>query len=101
MRRTASLLAAILLLALIGAPALAQPSPVDEVLGESEERPLPAAPGLAAPNIGGAGPGSAAGTSGLPRTGLDLTSGVALAGGLIVGGGLLLLLTRRRPADPA
>lgn len=101
MKRILGILAALLVVALVGAPALAQPSPVEEVLPDVEEEVLDEAPEGGSTDVASGGSAAPSGTAGLPRTGIEVTTGAALAGALILSGGVLLLVARRRAAGSA
>lgn len=121
MRRLLILIAAVGLLAVGALPALAQPSPVDEVAPIVVERPParpaipagPVSPGVAAPPAevspgvvtpGTVTPGTVtpartvrvAGAEQLARTGIDATTAAGAAALLLIIGGSVLLVTRRR-----
>ena len=98
MKKITVVLAGLLLLAAFAAPALAQETPVDEVEPIVIERPLPAvddpddevAPVVVEPAVVPA--------DRLAVTGLELTTGMALAAGLVLAGAGTLFVARRRRA---
>ena len=96
MKKITVVLAGLLLLAAFAAPALAQETPVDEVEPIVIERPLPAVdePGTPVDEVEPA----VVAADRLAATGLELTTGMALAAGLVLAGAGTLFVARRRRA---
>jgi LPXTG-motif cell wall-anchored protein len=103
MKRLTTLLAALALAALVAGPAFAQPTGVEDVAGIGGEQVLPrvvtpdeAPPSITAPpaaqQVTQAAPGQ------LAQTGLELSTGAALAGALVLLGGGFVLYARRKAA---
>ncbi len=97
MKRILAALSVALIVGAMGSPAFAQPSPVDDVGGVVVERPIPGVVERPAPGVARALPRVVGGQQ-LAATGLEVSTGVALATGLLLLGGASMVIARRKAA---